>query len=92
MSRLLHQHGGRFPDALTRDRLFHRYVHGFLWGRHTGATETAPNQDLRALDDGGVDRLINVLRRSRGGLLTVRPDDFVGSSMGSRFYPRARSG
>lgn len=87
MSRLLHLHGGRFPDALTRDRLFYWYVHSFLWGRHTGATETALNQDLQALDNGGVDRLIDVLRRSRGGTLEVRPDDFVGSSMGSRFYP-----
>ncbi|MBB1255864.1 DUF262 domain-containing protein [Streptomyces sp. OF3] len=87
MSRLLHRHGGRFPDALTRDRLFYWYVHSFLWGRHTGATETALNQDLQALDEGGVDLLIEVLRRSRGGRLEVSPDDFVGSSMGSRFYP-----
>ncbi|WP_053160969.1 hypothetical protein [Streptomyces caatingaensis] len=87
MSRLLHHHGGRFPDAMTRDRLFYWYVHSFLWGRHTGATETALNQDLRALDEGGVDLLIEVLRRSRGGQLEVRPDDFVGSSKGARFYP-----
>ena len=87
MSRLLHDHGGRFPDAMTRDRLFHWYVHSFLWGRHTGATETALNQDLQALEDGGVDQLTGLLRRSRGGRLEVRPDDFVGAGMGSRFYP-----
>ncbi|MFD4510186.1 DUF262 domain-containing protein [Streptomyces sp. NPDC058457] len=87
MSRLLHDHGGRFPDAMTRDRLFHWYVHSFLWGRHTGATETALNQDLQALEDGGVDQLTDLLRRSRGGRLEVRPDDFVGAGMGSRFYP-----
>ncbi|MER6148178.1 GmrSD restriction endonuclease domain-containing protein [Streptomyces hirsutus] len=87
MSRLLHHHGGTFPDAMTRDRLFHWYVHSFLWGRHTGATETALNQDLQAVDEGGVDGLIDVLRRNRGGHLVVRPDDFIGSSMGSRFYP-----
>ncbi|MDX3779742.1 GmrSD restriction endonuclease domain-containing protein [Streptomyces europaeiscabiei] len=87
MSRLLHHHGGSFPDAMTRDRLFYWYVHSFLWGRHTGATETILNQDLQALDDGGVDQLIGVLRRSRGGHLAVAADDFVGSSMGSRFYP-----
>ncbi|MEU1435620.1 DUF262 domain-containing protein [Streptomyces sp. NPDC005786] len=87
MSRFLQRHGGRFPDAMTRDRLFHWYVHSFLWGRHTGATETALNQDLQALDEGGVDQLIDVLRRSRGGRLDVRADDFIGSSMGSRFYP-----
>ncbi|MDX3077499.1 GmrSD restriction endonuclease domain-containing protein [Streptomyces sp. MI02-7b] len=87
MSRLLYRHDGSFPDAATRDRLFYWYVHSFLWGRHTGATETALNQDLQALDDGGVDELIETLRRSRGGRLLVGPDDFVGSSMGSRFYP-----
>ncbi|MFF1679785.1 DUF262 domain-containing protein [Streptomyces sp. NPDC058256] len=87
MSRLLHHHNGSFPDAMTRDRLFYWYVHSFLWGRHTGATETVLNQDLQALDDGGVDQLISVLRRSRGGHLQVGSDDFVGSSMGSRFYP-----
>ncbi|WP_327390663.1 DUF262 domain-containing protein [Streptomyces microflavus] len=87
MSRLLHIHDGRFPDGTTRDRLFFWYVHSILWGRHTGATETALNQDLQALDDGGVDLLIDVLRRSHGGRLQVSPDDFAGSSMGSRFYP-----
>ncbi|MFF4149124.1 DUF262 domain-containing protein [Streptomyces sp. NPDC001651] len=87
MSRLLHKHGGRFPDAMSRDRLFYWYVHSSLWGRHTGATETYLNQDLEAVDEGGVDQLISVLRRSRGGRLAVEPDDFVGSSMGSRFYP-----
>ncbi|GGX06624.1 hypothetical protein GCM10010297_30230 [Streptomyces malachitofuscus] len=87
MSRLLHHHGGAFPDAMTRDRLFHWYVQSFLWGRHGAATETALNQDLQALDERGVDGLIDVLRRSRGGQLVVRADDFVGSSMGARFYP-----
>jgi hypothetical protein len=86
MSRLLHDHSGSFPDALTRDRLFYWYIHSFLWGRHTGASETALNQDLQALDAGGVDQLIAVMRRSRGGL-EVRADDFVTQSMGSRFYP-----
>ncbi|MFD5118526.1 DUF262 domain-containing protein [Streptomyces sp. NPDC058385] len=86
MSRLLHHQGGAFPDAATRDRLFYWHIHSFLWGRHTGATETALNQDLHAVDEGGVDQLISVLRRSRGQLV-VTADDFTGSSMGSRFYP-----
>ncbi|MFD3330227.1 DUF262 domain-containing protein [Streptomyces sp. NPDC058701] len=86
MARLLNGNAGAFPDAMTRDRLFYWYVHGFLWGRHTGATETALNQDLKALDAGGVDHLVSVLRRSRGSL-HIRPDDVTGSSMGARFYP-----
>ncbi|GLF92829.1 GmrSD restriction endonuclease domain-containing protein [Streptomyces yaizuensis] len=86
MSRLLHHHRGTFPDSMTRDRLFYWYIHSFLWGRYTGATETALNQDLQALDEGGVDALIAVLQRSRGHL-DIRPDDFIASSIGSRFYP-----
>ncbi|MFR9788538.1 DUF262 domain-containing protein [Streptomyces sp. MB22_4] len=87
MSRLLHHYSGKFPNAMTRDRLFYWYVQSFIWGRHTGATETALNQDLQAVDAGGVDQLIETLRQSRGGRLEVRPDDFQGTSMGSRFYP-----
>ncbi|MFC9297588.1 DUF262 domain-containing protein [Streptomyces sp. NPDC057011] len=86
MSRLLHQSGGTFPDAKTRDRLFYWYVHSFLWGRHAASVETTLNQDLKALEEGGVDQLVAVLRRSRGHL-DVRPDDFDGYSIGARFYP-----
>ncbi|MBJ6640367.1 DUF262 domain-containing protein [Streptomyces sp. DHE7-1] len=87
MSRLLRHHSGKFPNAMTRDRLFYWFVHSFLWGRHTGATETALNQDLAAVDAGGVDQLIETLRQSRGGRLEIRSEDFQGTSMGSRFYP-----
>ncbi|MFK4146876.1 DUF262 domain-containing protein [Streptomyces sp. NPDC004065] len=87
MSRLLHHHSGKFPNVMTRDRLFYWFVQSFIWGRHTGATETALNQDLQAVDAGGVDQLIETLRQGRGGRLEIRPDDFQGTSMGSRFYP-----
>ncbi|MGP3924304.1 GmrSD restriction endonuclease domain-containing protein [Streptomyces sp. 8N616] len=86
MSRMLHQHGGRFPNADSRDKLIYWYVHSFLWGRYAGATETALNQDLAALDEGGTDALVEQLRLSHGDLV-VRPEHFIGQTKGARFYP-----
>ena len=85
MARFLSQQP-KSPDTQTQDQLLFWYVHSFMWGRHTGSTETTLNQDLHALEEGGLDRLIEVLRRSRGDLV-VRPDDFGGSERGARFYP-----
>jgi hypothetical protein len=85
MARFLSQHPSS-PDTATQDQLLFWYVHSFMWGRHTGSTESTLNQDLHALDEGGLDRLIEVLRRSRGDLV-VRPEDFGGSERGARFYP-----
>lgn len=79
--------GGTLPSAAERDKLLYWYVHAGMWGRYSGSTETALTQDLDALERGGVDELIDVLRLSRGDL-TVRPEDFAsGSGMGARFYP-----
>ncbi|MEY9213471.1 DUF262 domain-containing protein [Thermobifida halotolerans] len=85
--RLLHLNGGDFDDAGHRDRVLYWYVHAALWGRHSGSTETMLAQDYAAVQDDGVDGLIRVLEKWRGGALTVRPVDFAGSTMGSRFYP-----
>ena len=43
-------------------------------------------KDLEALNVGGVDGLISVLRRERG-VLEVRPEDFESHSVGSCAYP-----
>jgi len=86
MARYLHQQGGRFPSQRDKDRLLYWYVHAFLWGRFVGSSETVLNQDLKAMDAGGVDGLIEQLERSRGGL-TVRASDFLGYGVGARFYP-----
>jgi hypothetical protein len=77
-----------FGDYHERDKLLYWYVHSFLWGRFTGSTESALNQDLEVMEDldGGLDRLIEQLRQVRGDL-TVTPEDFRGWSRGSRFYP-----
>ena len=55
-------------------------------GPLAGSTETALAQDLDALETGGVTKLIDVLRLSRGGL-EVRSEDFAANSLGARFYP-----
>lgn len=86
MTRYLQAAGGRFPDAAARDHLLYWYVHAGMWGRFAGSSETALNQDLKAVDAGGVEALIDNLRHVRGDL-TVRESDFSGYGLGARFYP-----
>jgi hypothetical protein len=87
MTRYLHHHKGKMPSATERDKLLYWYVHAGMWGRFAGSTETVLNQDLSAVDGGGLDALIENIRQMRGGDLTVRPADFSGYSLGARFYP-----
>ncbi len=88
MSRYLSQRGGQLADYKERDKLLYWYIHTFLWGRYAGSTETVLNQDLDAIKDtdGGLDRLISLLRQNRGDL-RVHPTDFMGWNRGARFYP-----
>lgn len=86
MARYLNQRDGAFPDAVERDRLLHWYVQSFLWARYVGASETILNRDLDALDEDGIDGLVEQLRIARGDL-GVRPEDFSGNTIGARFYP-----
>ncbi|MCZ2804836.1 DUF262 domain-containing protein [Modestobacter sp. VKM Ac-2983] len=87
MTRYLHHHNGKMPSAAERDKLLYWYIHAGMWGRFAGSTETVLNQDLAAVDGGGIDALIDNMRQMRGGDLTVRPADFSGYSLGARFYP-----
>ena len=88
MVRYLDQRGGHIEDYRERDRLLFWYVHTLLWGRYSGSTETILNQDLEAIDDvdSGLSNLIDLLRRNRGDL-NLNPSDFMGWSIGTRFYP-----
>jgi len=88
MARYLEQRGGAVSDRRERDGLLYWYVHSFLWGRYTGSTESVLNQDLDVIEniDGGLDRLLDNLRRNRGDI-QLHPDDFRGWSRGARFYP-----
>jgi hypothetical protein len=56
-------------------------------GTLRGSTETVLAQDYETLERSGVEGLIASLERSRGGNLTISPDDFEGFGRGSRFYP-----
>lgn len=87
ITRLLQINGGGFIDSAHRDKVLYWYVHSALWGRFSGSTETVLQQDYDAVERGGVDALITTLERFRGGRLAVSPDDFAGSTRGSRFYP-----
>ena len=88
MARYLDQRGGRIGDYRERDRLLFWYIHTLLWGRYSSQTETVLNQDLEAIEDidYGLDRLIELLRRSRGNL-NLSSSDFIGWSVSARFYP-----
>lgn len=88
MARYLEQRGGVITDPTERDKLLYWYVHSFLRGRYAGATESTLNQDLGLIEEteGGLDRLIEQLRRDRGSL-RLQADDFWDWSRGSRFYP-----
>lgn len=86
IARYLHQHGGRFPNAVERDRILTWYIHAAMWGRFAGSTESVLNVDLKAVDEAGIDGLMEQMRRFRGEL-TVREADFGGNTIGARFYP-----
>lgn len=73
-------------NAYDERRLLYWYLHAGLWGRFSGSTETVLNQDLRAVDETGVDGLIRQLESWRGEL-RVSPENFAGAERGSRFYP-----
>ena len=85
MARASHNAGGHL-DAAQQNKMLAWFAHCGMWGRYAGSTETVLTQDLDALLSDGVDGLLAVLRQSRGDLV-VRPSDFAGSTMGSRFYP-----
>ncbi|GAA4188084.1 hypothetical protein GCM10022252_22730 [Streptosporangium oxazolinicum] len=88
ISRLLHlSPGGRFADAVHRDKVLFWYVHSALWGRFAGSTETVLAQDYEVVKESGIDGLIASLERWRGGNLEIQPHDFDGSTKGARFYP-----
>jgi hypothetical protein len=88
MSRYVSERGGKLTDHRERDRLLYWYVQSFLWGRYAGSTESIMNQDLHAIEslEGGLDRLIGLLRQNRADL-HIHPEDFAGWSLGARFYP-----
>lgn len=86
MCRYLVKRGGKLSGADEQGKLLYWYIHSFIWGRYSGSTEATLNQDLLALERGGIDELIDALRRTRVDL-RIRPEDFAGNTRGARFYP-----
>ncbi|RJP44845.1 MAG: DUF262 domain-containing protein [Desulfobacteraceae bacterium] len=86
--RYLAQKNWKLTDYREQDKLLFWYIHTFLWGRYAGSLESYLNQDLAAIEEieGGLDRLIGLLRQSRGDL-RLNEGDFKGWSRGARFYP-----
>lgn len=86
MARFVDQSPGGKLTATDANALLHWYIHASMWGRFAGSTETVLNQDLKAVDEAGLEGLRDNLIRMRGDLM-VRPGDFDGYSLGARFYP-----
>lgn len=86
--RYLAQQNWALTNFREQDKLLFWYIHTFLWGRYAGSLESYLNQDLAAIEEieGGLDRLIGLLRQSRGDL-KLNEGDFKGWSRGARFYP-----
>ena len=73
-------------DEKERDKLLFWFVQAAMWGRFSGSTETTLDQDLAALEEGGLDGLLEQLRLWHGSL-KAEADHFTGWSVGARFYP-----
>lgn len=85
MVRYLDQRSGTLGEK-ERDKLLFWFAQAGMWGRFSGSTESFIDQDLAALEDGGLDKLLEQLRLWHGGL-RVEPGHFTGWSLGARFYP-----
>jgi hypothetical protein len=85
MVRFLDQSKGQL-DEKQRDKLLFWFAQAGMWGRYSGNTESTIDEDLAALESGGIDGLLTKLRFWRGGL-RIEPEHFTGWSLGARFYP-----
>lgn len=85
MVRFLDQNKGQLNEK-QRDKLLFWFAQAGMWGRYSGNTESTIDEDLAALESGGIDGLLTKLRFWRGGL-RVEPEHFTGWSLGARFYP-----
>src|SRR6478752_2463608 len=84
LGRLLLKNNGRFADATEAGRALYWYVHAAVRGRFAGSTETFLAKDLETVDRHGIDGVIQNLRRTCNGSLTIDAQDFEGAGRGSR--------
>ena len=80
-----HLDRGGAVAPLEQRKLLFWYMHAAMWGRFSGSTETRINEDIHALEEGGVDGLLEKLRGWRGGF-EIEPQHFDASNRGARFY------
>lgn len=73
-------------DARERDKLLFWFAQSGMWGRFSASTESVIDQDIEALERGGLDGLLERLQLWHGDL-TTRSEHFSGWSLGARFYP-----
>jgi len=87
MVRYLDQRNGSLNEG-ERDKLLFWYVQSGMWGRYSGSVESVIDADIEALssDDGGIDRLLEKLRLSRGSL-KIESEHFTAWGKGARLYP-----
>jgi hypothetical protein len=85
MARYLDRKSGAM-SVQEQDKLLFWYVQAAMWGRFSGSTETFIDSDLEALEVGGIERMLEVLRLWHGGL-RLEAGHFLGWNMGARFYP-----
>ena len=83
---VLQQEGHRITESSARDKLLYWYVLSSIFGRYLRAPETRMTSDLAAVDkgEGGLDELIELLRRDRPSL-QVDPED-LNRTLDSAFY------
>jgi hypothetical protein len=87
LGRLLLNNNGRFADAIEAARALYWCVLAAVSGRFAGSAETSLARDLATIDRRGIDGVIENLRLSRNGSLTIDSQDFEGAGRGSRSYP-----
>ena len=73
------------PSSEENDRLLFWYLQAAMWGRFSGAMETAIDRDLEAIERGGLDGLLEQMRLWHSP--RVKPAHFDRWSLGARFYP-----
>ena len=87
IARYLKNNNGKL-DNDEWNKVLYWYINTLLWGRYSSSTESVLSSDLNIIEkqDNGINGVIDLLRQNRGDL-SVKPDDFISWSTGSRFYP-----
>ena len=75
-----------FLGSSESDKLLFWYLQAAMWGRFSGSTATKIDQDIEAMDSGGLEGLLKQMHLWHGRL-GVAPSHFEGWGLGARFYP-----